>query len=274
MKKQIVTLATTAALTGAFATTVSAEDHNVNSGDTLWGISKQYNVSVSQLKSVNGLNSNIIYPGQSLSVDGKAAEKTTTNSNVYTVKSGDTLHKISSSHGISVSQVKSWNNLSSNLIHPGDELAVGSKAAVKSASDSKQEEKAASSASSSSASEQKQSSNTASESSSASSSESSSQGDVQKQFTAEATAYTAYCAGCSGVTATGQDLRANPGQKVIAVDPDVIPLGSKVWVEGYGTAIAGDTGGAINGNRIDLFMPSQGDALDFGRQSVTVKVLD
>ena len=62
-----------------------------------------------------------------------------------------------------------------------------------------------------------------------------------------ATAYTAYCNGCSGITTTGINLRANPNLKVIAVDPSVIPLGSKVWVEGYGYAVAGDTGGAIKG---------------------------
>lgn len=89
----------------------------------------------------------------------------------------------------------------------------------------------------------------------------------------EATAYTAYCAGCSGITATGLNLKANPGLKVIAVDPDVIPLGSKVYVEGYGVAIAGDTGGAINGHRIDIFMPSHQKAMDYGRRNITVKVL-
>ena len=60
-----------------------------------------------------------------------------------------------------------------------------------------------------------------------------------------ATAYTAYCEGCSGVTANGTDIRSNPNLKVIAVDPRVIPLGTRVWVEGYGEAIAADTGGAI-----------------------------
>lgn len=88
-----------------------------------------------------------------------------------------------------------------------------------------------------------------------------------------ATAYTAYCAGCSGVTRTGIDLRANPGLKVIAVDPNVIPLGSKVHVEGYGNAIAGDTGGAIKGNKIDLFMPDKGTALSWGRRQVKVTIL-
>ncbi|MFB4165537.1 peptidoglycan-binding protein [Alteribacillus sp. JSM 102045] len=90
----------------------------------------------------------------------------------------------------------------------------------------------------------------------------------------EATAYTANCAGCSGVTATGVDLNANPDEKVIAVDPDVIPLGSKVEVEGHGTFTAADTGGAINGNKIDIFMPNKSEATNFGRQNLEVTVLE
>jgi 3D (Asp-Asp-Asp) domain-containing protein len=95
-----------------------------------------------------------------------------------------------------------------------------------------------------------------------------------KTISVTATAYTAYCYGCSGVTATGIDLRSNPNQKVIAVDPNVIPLGSEVYVEGYGHAIAGDTGGAIKGNKIDLFIPSHSEAMKFGRQSVNVTILN
>lgn len=92
-------------------------------------------------------------------------------------------------------------------------------------------------------------------------------------YTMEATAYTPYCAGCSGITATGINVRANPNMKVVAVDPRVIPLGSRVWVSGYGEAIAGDTGGAIKGNRIDLLHPNKKSAYQFGRRTVTVKVL-
>ncbi|WJE15875.1 ubiquitin-like domain-containing protein [Halobacillus sp. ACCC02827] len=98
--------------------------------------------------------------------------------------------------------------------------------------------------------------------------------DDTKTLQMHATAYTANCAGCSGVTATGIDLKENPDRKVVAVDPDVIPLGSRVWVEGYGTAIAGDTGGAIDGKRIDLFVPSKSQAHSYGRKQVTVKILD
>ncbi len=95
-----------------------------------------------------------------------------------------------------------------------------------------------------------------------------------KQMYVKATAYTAYCDGCSGTTYTGVDLRANPDQKVIAVDPDVIPLGSRVWVEGYGTAIAADIGSAINGNEIDIFMPKEADALRYGVKQIRIRILD
>ena len=95
-----------------------------------------------------------------------------------------------------------------------------------------------------------------------------------KEFYVTATAYTASCSGCSGVTATGIDLKANPSSKVIAVDPSVIPLGSKVWVEGYGYAIAADTGGAIKGNKIDVFVSSKSQAASWGRKKVRIKVLN
>jgi len=68
-------------------------------------------------------------------------------------------------------------------------------------------------------------------------------------------------------------LNKNPNAKVVAVDPSVIPLGSRVWVSGYGEAIAGDTGGAIKGNRIDLHFPTKDAAYAFGNGTVTVKVL-
>ncbi|WP_077298842.1 G5 and 3D domain-containing protein [Virgibacillus pantothenticus] len=93
-------------------------------------------------------------------------------------------------------------------------------------------------------------------------------------FTMSASAYTASCGGCSGFTTTGIDLNANPNMKVIAVDPSVIPLGSRVWVEGYGEAVAGDTGGHIVGNRIDVHVPSKKAAYSWGVKTVTVKVLN
>ncbi|MFJ5768090.1 ubiquitin-like domain-containing protein [Lysinibacillus sp. NPDC093210] len=95
-----------------------------------------------------------------------------------------------------------------------------------------------------------------------------------KEFYVTATAYTPYCKGCSGTSATGINLRSDSGLKVIAVDPSVIKLGSKVWVEGYGTAIAGDTGGSIKGNKIDILVQSDAQARNWGRKKVRIKVLN
>lgn len=84
-----------------------------------------------------------------------------------------------------------------------------------------------------------------------------------------ATAYTYGCGNGDGVTATGTIPR--PG--VAAVDPAVIPLGTELYVEGYGYARAEDTGGAIRGARIDLFFPTRETALQWGRRTVEVRVL-
>jgi uncharacterized protein YabE (DUF348 family) len=108
----------------------------------------------------------------------------------------------------------------------------------------------------------------------ASVSRSNSEPDSGKEFYVEATAYTPYCAGCSGISATGINLRSNSSLKVVAVDPRVIPLGSKVWVEGYGYAVAGDTGGAIKGNKIDILVPTESEANQWGRKKVRIKVLN
>lgn len=92
--------------------------------------------------------------------------------------------------------------------------------------------------------------------------------------TFESTAYTANCAGCSGTTATGVNLHADPNARVVAVDPNVIPLGSKVEIKGLGTFTAADTGGAITGRKIDIFMQSRNDALSWGRRNVQVRIIE
>ncbi|WP_369622603.1 3D domain-containing protein, partial [Bacillus cereus] len=101
---------------------------------------------------------------------------------------------------------------------------------------------------------------------------------AKRELTVVATAYTADPSengtyGGRVLTAMGHDLTENPNMRIIAVDPKVIPLGSKVWVEGYGEAIAGDTGSAIKGNRIDVLMGSKSKAMNWGRQTVKVKIL-
>lgn len=265
MKKQIVTLTAIAALSVGAATTASASSsYTVQSGDTLWEISQDKNVSVESLKGWNNLSSELILPSQELKIDGQAASETKADNSTYTVKSGDTLAEIASAHGISLDSLMSWNGISGYMIYPGETLTVKGGTAVA----EKAPAKAAAASVKSAAPAPTPASAPAEKAPAAASTQSG------KTMTVSATAYTAYCAGCSGTTATGIDLRSNPNQKVIAVDPSVIPLGSKVWVEGYGEAIAGDTGGAIKGNKIDVFIPSQGAALDFGRKDVTIKVLN
>ncbi|WP_348519870.1 ubiquitin-like domain-containing protein [Bacillus sp. 165] len=96
---------------------------------------------------------------------------------------------------------------------------------------------------------------------------------VVREFVVEATAYTPYCTGCTGISAGGYNYKGNPNMKMIAVDPRVIPLGTKVYVEGYGYAIAGDTGGAIKGNKIDVLMPTKAAANKWGRKRVIIRIL-
>jgi uncharacterized protein YabE (DUF348 family) len=93
------------------------------------------------------------------------------------------------------------------------------------------------------------------------------------EYYVTSTAYTANCNGCSGTTSTGINLHQNPNIKVIAVDPRVIPLGTKVYVEGYGYAVAADTGSAVKGHKIDVFFPTKSQAYRWGHRTVKIKIL-
>ena len=102
-----------------------------------------------------------------------------------------------------------------------------------------------------------------------SSSQPSSDGKYKKTLSMEATAY-------SGGTLTAMGLKPvrDPGGiSTIAVDPSVIPLGSKVYIPGYGYAIASDTGGVIKGNIIDLYMNSHDECISWGRRQVTLHIV-
>ncbi len=88
----------------------------------------------------------------------------------------------------------------------------------------------------------------------------------------EATAYTAHRSG--GGTGTGRTASGMPaGYGLVAVDPRVIPLGTVLYIEGYGMAIAADRGRAIRGRKIDLYFSSRAQALQFGRRKVRVHIL-
>ena len=91
-------------------------------------------------------------------------------------------------------------------------------------------------------------------------------------ITVEATAYSRNQAGLGNFTADGTDLRNE--SNVIAVDPSVIPLGTTVYIPGWGYYRAADTGGAIVGNKIDLHFENVADTYQFGRQSITIYLVD
>ncbi|WP_226585145.1 C40 family peptidase [Halobacillus litoralis] len=141
-KKKLVT-AVSGALIGAsmWGTSVFADElHKVKSGDTLWELSGQYDGSISEIKSWNNLSSSVIYVGQNLIVEKDASasaqsEKSSSSSNgSYTVQSGDSLWLIASRNGMSVSALKSMNGLSSNIIYPGQKLALSGSSSSSSAS--------------------------------------------------------------------------------------------------------------------------------------------
>ncbi|MPM65388.1 hypothetical protein SDC9_112284 [bioreactor metagenome] len=91
-----------------------------------------------------------------------------------------------------------------------------------------------------------------------------------KALSVIASAYTAHDDGTSGYTYRGNLVRKG----LVAVDPSVIPLGTRLYIPGYGHAIADDIGGAIKGNKIDLAFESRSEALQFGRQRITIYILD
>jgi 3D (Asp-Asp-Asp) domain-containing protein len=274
MKKGILSFITIAALSIGIAANASAAEVSVEEGDTLWELAKQEEVSVEDLKNWNDLSGDLIHPEDKLKLQ-----------EYYEIIKGDSLWDIAEENNVSVNDLKVWNEIDSHIIQPGDELIIDHK-------DNKEDDSAKAKPKQQETKkvettkvETKNVETTKVESTKV---ETKKQGttnvekvstkpveqSVEKEITVEATAYTANCEGCSGTTKTGIDLKENPDKKVIAVDPDVIPLGSKVHVEGYGEAIAGDIGGAIKGNRIDVFIPSNSQAKQWGRKDVQVKILD
>ncbi|MCQ6280017.1 LysM peptidoglycan-binding and 3D domain-containing protein [Bacillus sp. EB600] len=272
MFNKMKTLIAAAVLSLTVSANVEAATVTVHKGDTLWDLSRVHNTSVENIQKLNHLTTDLIHPGDILTI---ASEKH------YTVKQGDTLWDIAMAHHISVSQLMEWNNLMTDLIHPGLNLLIFDDVnTTKEAVTEKATKPAAPTVSVPSptpevapapqpaapaakpATPAPQPAPTAEAA------------PTSKEITVKATAYTASCEGCSGITATGVNIKDNPNEKVIAVDPSVIPLGSKVYVEGYGEATAADTGGAIKGNRIDIFIPSEQAAVNFGVKQLKVTILN
>jgi len=234
----------------------------VKKGDTLWELSNEHETTVEKLKEWNRLHTDVIQTGDVLTVSPEAG---------YTVQNGDTLWDIAKAHDIEVSQLMERNSLTSDLIHPGLNLVIPTSAANSSEATTEGQ------------SSQVQSENTQEKVAAAPvhkktvtrvEAASKSVPSSGRVIQVTATAYTASCAGCSGITATGVNVKANPNARVISVDPSVIPLGSKVSIEGLGTYTAADTGGAIKGNRIDVLMATERAALQFGRKHLKLTILD
>ncbi|MBC1944898.1 LysM peptidoglycan-binding domain-containing protein [Listeria booriae] len=277
MKKTVVTIAAGLVLAGGVGSTqASAAEYTVKPGDSLWKISNENNVSINQIKVANKLTSNLIFPNQKLEV-GTAAPEATTTAKTYTIVSGDTLSKIALENSVTVAELKKWNELSSDLIIAGNTLKIigDSQETVV----PKQEVKESTSSNSSVQEQQptqkqqpQQKSNSNQQSNQSQSSSKSSSKSVAKEITVTATAYSKAEPGMGHITASGIDLNDNP--RVIAVDPSVIPLGTKVYVEGYGEAIAADTGGAIKGNKIDVHMNTVQACYNWGVKTVKVQILN
>lgn len=120
-----------------------AASYKVQSGDSLWSIAQKYNTNVSQLKLVNNLSGDTIFPNQVIETGKKQANNSNNNSSnqpttstTYTVKSGDTLSGIASRHKVSLKNLMQWNNLETTLIYPGNVFVVSKDGSSGSASGS------------------------------------------------------------------------------------------------------------------------------------------
>ena len=139
MKKKNLLMTTLATLSasGALLTTGAsalADSYTVVKNDTLWGLSKKYGVSVSDLKKANGVSGHLIYVGQKLQIPTKSTKATKTaktstststvdtTSTTHTVVKGDTLWSLAKKYGVSVSALMKANNLSSSTILIGQSL--------------------------------------------------------------------------------------------------------------------------------------------------------
>ncbi|UJL45828.1 LysM peptidoglycan-binding domain-containing protein [Virgibacillus sp. NKC19-16] len=132
-KKILMSVTASAAIASAIFAAEEAEaaSHKVQSGDSLWAIAQQYSTSVSQLKSINNLSGDLIFPNQVIETSTQSSSSnsnnnSSSNSSTYTVKRGDTLSGIASEHNVSISDLMDWNNLDTTLIYPGNVFTVTS----------------------------------------------------------------------------------------------------------------------------------------------------
>ena len=202
----------------------------------------------------------------------------------YTIKWGDTLSVISEATGASLDSLVQVNEIqNANLIYPGTVLRFsadqkevtvnnGSQEHSYRVQDNKEVKEVEKSEATTSASNETAQATQATETTQAAqTTQAASSSQNGYYLTVEATAYSYNEDGLSSYTADGTNLVNEPN--VIAVDPSVIPLGSYVEIPGYGIFRAADTGGAIYGNRIDVHLVNLNDVYNFGRRTITIRVL-
>lgn len=127
--KKVLALGAAIAVSTTIAYSAEAASHTVESGDSLWTLAEENNVTIESLKKENKLTSDIIVPGQIIEIDSEKEEKEEVKEDkketeVYTIKAGDTLFEIAVEFDVSVAELKEWNNLSSDIIFAGKELIV------------------------------------------------------------------------------------------------------------------------------------------------------
>ena len=111
-----------AAVTHSIETGSSQDYYIVQQGDSLWNIARNFGLTFRQLRQMNGLSGNVIYPGDRLVVKGSG--KSAGQGIYYQVRNGDSLWTIARNHEVSPEEIKRWNNLQGNMIHPGNSLLL------------------------------------------------------------------------------------------------------------------------------------------------------
>ncbi len=233
---------------------VSGVLHQLKAGESVLSVAAAYGVEGSKIVEANQISDpSLVREGDLLLVPGGVMKATPPASParpaaeqagvIYTVAPGDTLSSIAASNGVTISSLQSANGLGdSDLLRIGQQLSIPGGQQEVLAETQGQE-----------AAEDREASNRGNQ-------------PEGKSFIATITAYT-----ISGGTATGTQTRWG----TVAVDPRVIPLGSKIRIDGFEeTFVAEDTGGGVRGNWVDIWFPDHGDALRFGMQSRRVTIVE